>query len=249
MVQNTKQIVKDKYSEIARTPMKTCGCSCAGQNTVSKNIGYSEQDLAQVGEADLGLGCGNPVAFGKMRPGDVVVDLGSGAGIDCFLAAKRIGPTGKVIGVDFTEEMIVKAKTNALKMDFRNVDFILGDIENLPLADNSADIIISNCVINLAPDKLKVFQEAKRVLKPGGRMYVSDIVLLAELTPEQRKNEALIAGCVAGAVLKDAYLDIIKKAGLAVSIISENKKISKEQYQGIPLESMLIEAVKKIAAQ
>lgn len=239
-----KKIVKTKYTEVARTPMKTCDCSCSGQNTVSKNIGYSEQDLAQVGEADLGLGCGNPVAFGKMKPGDTVVDLGSGAGIDCFLAAKRVGPTGKVIGVDFTEEMIVKAKTNALKMNYRNVSFVFGDIENLPLKDNTADIIISNCVINLAPDKQKVFHEAKRVLKPGGRMYVSDIVLLAELTTEQRNDEELIAGCVAGAVLKDIYLDMVEKAGLTVSVLSENKKISKEQYQGIALESVLIEAVK-----
>lgn len=242
---DNKKIIKAKYSKIAQTKIKSCGCSCTGQKTVSKSIGYSDNDLAQVGEADLGLGCGNPVAFGKMKPGDVVVDLGSGAGIDCFLAAKRVGPTGQVIGVDFTEEMIVKAKTNALKMNFNNVDFVLGDIENLPLAENTADIIISNCVINLAPDKSKVFQEARRVLKPGGRMYVSDIVLLAELTSEQRKDEELIAGCVGGAIMKDAYLATIEKAGLTVSVLSENKQISKQQYKSIALESILIEAARQ----
>ncbi|MDD5341786.1 MAG: arsenite methyltransferase [Patescibacteria group bacterium] len=240
-----KKIVKSKYSEIAGAKIKNCGCSCSPQKSVSQSIGYSKKDLAQVGEADLGLGCGNPVAFGKMKPGDTVVDLGSGAGIDCFLAAKKVGPAGKVIGVDFTVEMIVKAKTNALKMDFRNVDFVLGDIENLPLKDDSANVIISNCVINLAPDKTKVFEEAYRILKPGGRMFVSDIVLLEELSPEQRKDEKLIAGCVGGAILRDEYLEIVRKAGFKVTILAENKAISKEQYSGIPLESLLIEAVKQ----
>ncbi len=243
-MKNTKHIVKSKYSEIAQTQTKQCGCSCKNKGNISKSIGYSEQDLKQVGEADLGLGCGNPVAFSRMKLGNTVVDLGSGAGIDCFLAAKRVGPEGKVIGIDFTEEMIVKAKTNALKAGYKNVDFILGDIEKLPLKENTADIIISNCVINLAPNKEKVFQEAKRVLKPGGRMYVSDIVLLAPLTDAQKDDEELIAGCVAGAVMRDSYLEVIKSAGLKVTVLSENKSISKEQYQGIPLESILIEAQK-----
>lgn len=243
-MKDTKQIVKRKYSEIAQTKTNQCGCSCKNKNNVSKSIGYNEQDLEQVGEADLGLGCGNPVAFSRMKLGNTVVDLGSGAGIDCFLAAKRVGPEGKVIGIDFTEEMIIKAKTNALKIGHNNVDFLLGDIEKLPLQDNTADIIISNCVINLAPDKKKVFQEAKRVLKPGGRIYVSDIVLLAPLNDKQKNDEELIVGCVAGAVLRDEYLNIIENAGLSVTVLSENKSISKEQYQGIPLESILIEAQK-----
>jgi arsenite methyltransferase len=239
-----KQIVKTKYSEIATTPNKSCGCSCKSKNTISQEIGYTAEQLQNVGEADMGLGCGNPTAFSRIKPGDIVVDLGSGGGIDCFLAAKKTGPTGKVIGIDFTEEMIVKAMANALKGGYDNVDFKIGDIEALPLTDNSADIIISNCVINLAPDKLKVFRESCRVLKPGGKMYVSDIVLLAELTPEQRSNEELIAGCVGGALLKNDYIEIVKQAGFTVNVLSENKGISKQQYQGIPLESLMIEAVK-----
>lgn len=237
-----KQIVKTNYSAIAAKP--SSGCLCKNKKSVSTEIGYTQEQLQTVGEADLGLGCGNPTAFSRIKPGDTVVDLGSGAGIDCFLAAKKTGSTGEVIGIDFTDAMIVKAKTNALKGGFTNVEFKLGDIEALPLEDNSVDIIISNCVINLAPDKLKVFREAYRVLKPGGKMYVSDIVLLAELTPEQRSNEDLIAGCVGGALLKNDYIAISKKAGLTVTILSENKEISKQQYQGIPLESLMLEAVK-----
>ncbi len=240
---DVKGIVKTKYAAIASTP-KRCGCSCGNKKSVSQEIGYTAEQLQAVGEADMGLGCGNPTAFSRIKPGDTVVDLGSGAGIDCFLAAKKTGPEGKVIGIDFTEEMIVKAKTNALKGGFNNVEFKQGDIEQLPLPDDFADIIISNCVINLAPDKSKVFSEAKRVLKPGGKMYVSDIVLLEELTAEQRGNEELIAGCVAGALLKDKYLDVIKNAGLRVTVLSENKGISKQQYQGIPLESLMVEAEK-----
>lgn len=240
-----KQIVKNKYSKIA-TSQSPCGCSCSCSNkkSASKEIGYTDEQLKAVGEADLSLGCGNPTAFSHIKKGDVVLDLGSGAGIDCFLAAKKVGPEGKVIGIDFTEEMIGRAKTNAVKGGYHNVDFILGDIEHLPLEDNSVDIIISNCVINLALDKQKVFSEAQRVLKPGGKMYVSDIVLLAELPPEQRSNEELIVGCVAGALLKNDYIKLIKKAGFHVKILSENKDISKQQYKSIPLESLMIEAVK-----
>jgi SAM-dependent methyltransferase len=240
-----KQIVKNKYSQIAANQPRHA-CACANEKSVSRDIGYTAEQLQAVSEADMGLGCGNPTAFSRIKPGDTVVDLGSGAGIDCFLAAKKTGPTGKVIGIDFTEEMIVKAKTNALKGGFDNVEFKLGDIEALPLGGNSVDIIISNCVINLAPDKLKVFQEAHRVLKPAGKMYVSDIVLLAELTPEQRQNEELIAGCVGGALLKNDYIEIVKKAGFTVKVLSENKNISKQQYWGIPLESLMLEAVKNI---
>lgn len=239
-----KQTVKTKYSEIAATPRKSYGCSCKNKNTISREIGYTAEQLQHVGEADMGLGCGNPTAFSRIKPGDTVVDLGSGGGIDCFLASRKTGPAGKVIGIDFTEEMIVKAKANALKGGYDNVDFKFGDIEALPLPDNSADIIISNCVINLAPDKPKVFREAYRVLKPGGKMYVSDIVLLAELTQEQRGNEELITGCVGGALLKNEYIEIVKQTGFMVNVLSENKDISKQQYQGIPLESVMIEATK-----
>jgi len=244
-MKDIKQIVKNKYSKIA-TSQSPCCCStsCSNKKSASKEIGYTDEQLKTVGEADLGLGCGNPTAFSHIKQGDVVLDLGSGAGIDCFLAAKKVGPEGKVIGLDFTKEMIDRAKANAAKGGYHNVEFILGDIEQLPLEDNSVDIIISNCVINLAPDKQKVFSEAQRVLKPGGKMYVSDIVLLKELTAQQKNDKELIAGCVAGALLKNDYIKLIKKAGLHVKILSENRDISKQQYQGIPLESLIIEAVK-----
>jgi len=172
------------------------------------------------------------------------LDLGSGAGFDAFLAARVVGKTGKVIGIDMTEEMIEKAGANAKKYNYQNVEFKLGDIEDLPLPDNSLDVIISNCVINLAPNKEKVFSEAFRVLKKGGRMYVSDIVLLKELGPEQKNNEELLAGCVAGAILKDDYIEMVKNAGFGVKILSEDKDISKRQYEGVPLESLKIEAQK-----
>lgn len=242
-----KKIVQDSYTEIASSqPKKSCGsgCGCGGKQTVSQQIGYTADQLAAVGAADMGLGCGNPTAFLRIKPGDTVVDLGCGGGIDCFLAAKQTGPTGRVIGIDFTEAMIAQAKVNAQKGGYTNVDFSLGDIEQLPLADNSVDVIISNCVINLAPDKQKVFRESWRVIKPGGLMCVSDIVLLAELTQEQRNDKTLIAGCVAGALLKEQYLDLLQQAGFTVKILVENRSISKQQYQGIPLESILIEARK-----
>jgi len=245
---NVKEIIKKGYSEISE---KGCcgsqlGCDNSKSNVdISKSIGYSEDEINNVGEANLGLGCGNPTAFGGIKEGDVVLDLGSGAGFDAFLAAKRVGESGKVIGVDITEEMIEKAKRLAKKNGYKNVEFILGDIESLPLDDESVDVIISNCVINLAPDKDKVFKEAHRVLKLGGRMYVSDIVLLEELSEELRSDEELIAGCVSGAILRDEYIEKIKQAGFEINIIKEDKDISKNQYQGIPLESLGIEAIKR----
>ena len=242
---STKEIVKKHYSKIA-IENKTCCCcnSNVSSETISKEIGYSDQDINAIPDANLGLGCGNPTAIGKIKRGDIVLDLGSGAGFDSFLASKKVGISGKVIGVDMTKEMINKAKEIAKKYSYKNVEFRLGDIENLPVEDDSIDIIISNCVINLAPDKLKVFKEAYRVLKKTGKLYVSDIVLLKELTEEQRSNEELIAGCVGGALLKEEYLKIIKKAGFNYRIVSENKDISKTQYQGIPLESLTVEAFK-----
>ena len=242
-----KKIVKDKYSEIAKG---SGSCSCCSGNEmnseqISKSIGYSDNDLNSVPEANLGLGCGNPTALGEIKEGDVVVDLGSGAGIDCFLAAKKVGSKGKVIGLDMTQKMIDKAKGNAEKYGYDNVEFMLGEIENLPLDDSSVDVIISNCVINLSPDKQKVFSEAFRVLKTGGRMFVSDMVLLKELTTEQRADEDLIAGCVGGALLKDKYLGIVENSGFSVKIVSEDAKIGKVQYQGLPVESLRIVALKK----
>ncbi len=239
-----KKIVKDKYKKIA-TNSSGCGCGCNNTKTISKSIGYSEEDLKTAGTANLGLGCGNPVAFGKIKEGDIVLDLGSGAGMDCFLAAKKVGNTGKVIGVDMTKEMIEKAKDNAVKQGIKNVEFVLGEIENLPIKDNSIDIIITNCVINLSPDKTKTFKEAYRVLRKGGKMYISDIVLLEELSEEQKKDKDLLTGCVAGALLKEDYLNKIRKAGFATKILLENKEISKKQYQGIALESLSVELIKE----
>jgi len=238
-----KKIVKDKYKEIA-TSGSSCGCGCKTAGNISRSIGYSNEELKIVGEANLGLGCGNPLAYGKIKEGDIVLDLGSGAGIDAILAAGKVGSKGKVIGVDMTKEMVEKAKENAKKQNITNVEFLLGEIENLPLDDNSVDTIITNCVINLTPDKAKTFSEAYRVLKPGGKIYLSDIVLLKELSKEQREDKDLLSGCVAGALLKEDYLNKIKNAGFKVNILHENKRISKEQYNGIALESLMVELIK-----
>ena len=235
-----KKIIKKGYSKIANSG--GC-CSCSSEN-ISKQIGYSKKELAIVPEANMGLGCGNPTALANIKKGDIVLDLGSGAGIDCFLASNKVGPTGKVIGIDMTEKMIQKARENAKKYNFKNVEFRQGDIEKLPIEDNSIDVIISNCVINLAPDKLKVFKEAYRVLKKNGKMCFSDIVLLKELSKTQKADKKLLCGCVAGALLKDDYLEKLKKAGFKVKILGEDKKISKTQYNGISLESLKIEATK-----
>jgi ubiquinone/menaquinone biosynthesis C-methylase UbiE len=224
-----KKIVREGYAKIARQDNPCCvsANSCCRKTdlaqNISKKIGYTDEELEAVPEgSNLGLGCGNPVALSSLREGETVLDLGSGAGFDCFLAAKKVGKNGKVIGVDMTPEMIEKARKNAKKGNYRNVEFRLGEIENLPAADNSVDVVISNCVINLAPDKKRVFMEACRVLKPGGRVLISDLVLLKEL-PDFIKNsiEAYI-GCVAGAMMKDGYIEAIKAAGFQkVKIIDE----------------------------
>jgi arsenite methyltransferase len=243
-----KKIIKLKYGEIA-TVGGSCSCSseCCGDisaEEVSKSLGYSGKEVSSVPEANLGLGCGNPTAFAELKEGDLVLDLGSGAGFDSFLAAQKLGNTGKVIGVDMTGEMVEKARANALKYGYPNVEFRQGDIEALPLEAGSVDVIISNCVINLAPDKEKVFREAFRVLKPGGRMYISDMVLLAELPKELRENEELLVGCVAGAVLKEEYLGLLKDADFAVEILEEDSGISDRQYGGLPVESLKLKALK-----
>ncbi len=251
--EKVKSVVQKKYSEIAKTATTkdACGCSCNSNSEktltvkdVSRMIGYSEEEQQLVPEANLGLGCGNPTALGEIKPGQTVLDLGSGAGIDCFLAARKVGETGKVIGVDMTPAMLQRARENAAHHNFTNVEFREGDIEALPVEDATVDIVISNCVINLAPDKLKVFREIKRVLKPGGKMYVSDIVLLEELSEEQRNNETLVAGCVGGALLKNDYLAKVKEAGLVPRILGEDTEISKAQYDGINLESLKLEGKK-----
>ena len=215
-----RKVVREGYGKIAQKKLSCCAPanSCGGKEDfvpdMSKRIGYSEEELKIVPEgANLGLGCGNPVALASLKKGEVVLDLGSGAGFDCFLAANQVGKDGKVIGVDMTTEMLDRARENARKGNYENVEFRLGEIENLPVADDHADIIISNCVINLSPNKRKVFQEAFRVLKPGGRLMVSDIVLLKELPDEVRSSVAAYIGCLAGAVSKKDYLGAIQEAG------------------------------------
>jgi len=246
---DVKKAVKDAYGKIAESP-GCCGgsCGCGGpvdSETISKAIGYSKDEMRAVPEANLGLGCGNPTALASIKEGDVVLDLGSGAGFDCFLASKKVGPNGRVIGVDMTERMVENARKLAEKYGYANVEFKLGDIESLPVDNGTVDVIISNCVVNLAPDKSAVFKEARRVLRNGGRMVLSDIVLLEELTAEQRDDKDLLAGCVAGAMMKDDYLGKLKTAGFEVRILGEDTKISKLQYNGIALESIKIEAVAK----
>lgn len=243
---DVKKIVKESYSKIAKGEGTCCSCDNSNQDSIdiAKSIGYTDEEINMASDANLGLGCGNPVALANIKEGDVVLDLGSGAGFDSFLAVRKVGDTGRVIGVDMTEEMLIKARNLAEKYGFKNIEFRHGDIEALPVEDESIDVIISNCVINLAPDKLKVFKEAYRVLKKTGRMYVSDIVLLEELTFEQRNNERLIAGCVGGALLKEEYLNIIDQAGFRYNILNEDKEISKTQYNGINLESLKVEIYK-----
>jgi arsenite methyltransferase len=212
--------VRERYGNIAKQGGSCCGPdkSCCGSadsaRNISRSIGYSEEELKAVPEgATLGLGCGNPIALASLKEGEVVLDLGSGAGFDCFLAAKQVGSGGKVIGVDMTAEMLERARENARKGGFDNVEFRLGEIENLPVGDNQVDIIISNCVVNLSPNKKRVFQEAFRVLRPGGRLMVSDIVLLKDLPEEIKNSVAAYVGCVAGATTKREYLETIQAAG------------------------------------
>lgn len=244
-----KKAVRERYARVVRQEKSCCAnkkskalCCDGTQNArdISKNIGYTDEDMKNVPEgANLGLGCGNPVALASLKEGETVVDLGSGAGFDCFLAANKVGPQGRAIGVDMTPEMLERARENAHNGGYHNVEFRLGEIENLPLADSSVDVVISNCVINLAPDKKRVFKEAYRVLKSGGRLMVSDIVLNKAL-PEKIKNsiEAYV-GCVAGASLEPEYLKAIESAGFrdikiaGESVFDMNDVISSPEAQAI----------------
>jgi SAM-dependent methyltransferase len=227
--EEVRKIVREGYGEIAVGdkcgcgPVSACGC-CNPTETVSKAIGYTDEELGALPDgADLGLGCGNPTALASLKEGEVVLDLGAGAGIDCFLAGRAVGESGKVIGVDMTAEMIERARENARKVDSRNVEFRLGEIENLPVADNSVDVVISNCVINLSPDKVRVFKEAYRALKPGGRMMISDIVLLKELPDVIKSSAEAYIGCLSGALLKADYLNIMESTGFGdIEIVQES---------------------------
>lgn len=226
-----KEIVKEKYSQIAGQSKEqneagccgaTCGCSTIDSaimaDDYSKLSGY-------VADADLGLGCGLPTEFAMIKEGDTVVDLGSGAGNDAFVARSITGEKGKVIGIDMTEKMIEKARTNAKKLNYPNVEFRLGDIENMPMASNVADVVVSNCVLNLMPDKKQAFTETFRILKKGGHFSVSDIVLVGDLPESLKKSAEMYAGCVSGAIQKDEYLSIIEKAGFANITVQKEKRI------------------------
>ncbi len=232
-----KKIVREGYAKIARNSTSCCSqdtscCAVENSEEISRNIGYSKSEISSVPQgSNLGLGCGNPVALASLKEGETVLDLGSGGGFDCFLAANKVGKEGRVIGVDMTPEMIDKARENARKAKYKNVEFRLGEIENLPVAGNQVDVVISNCVINLSPNKKRVFEEAYRVLKPGGRLMVSDIVLLKELPETIRKNVEAYIGCLSGAEMKEKYLQIIKEAGY------QKIKIIKEEH--FPVEDMI----------
>ncbi|VVB93403.1 Putative arsenite methyltransferase [uncultured archaeon] len=255
-----KKVVREKYGSIARDEGSCCStaASCCGSASVatdiSRKIGYGDEELSSVPEgANLGLGCGNPLAMASLKVGETVLDLGSGAGFDCFLAANKVGKQGKVIGVDMTPEMLDRARENARKGNYANVEFRLGEIENLPAADNSVDVVISNCVINLATDKKRVFKEAFRVLKPGGRLMISDIVLLKELPDSIMDSIEAYIGCVAGAMMKDEYLRTIKNAGFSDIQVLDETNFPVEFLSNDPVGkgiiekfNMSIEALKEI---
>jgi SAM-dependent methyltransferase len=256
-----KEAVRDRYAGHAtagssccspstnRAGAESCGCK-SGDASISQSLGYDPDDLAAIPEgADLGLGCGNPLALLALQEGETVVDLGSGAGIDCFLAARRVGPTGRVIGVDMTAEMIMRARKNAQAGGFDNVEFRLGEIEHLPVSDATADAVISNCVVNLVPNKAQVFADAFRVLKPGGRLSVSDIVLLGEMPLDIRHSVEAYVSCLAGAVLKDDYLKLISDAGFEDVEVSETRAFTLEDVLGDDLLCSLAEKTGATAAE
>jgi len=249
--EDTKRIVRQGYAKVARQDSSCCGPSksCCGTTDtatdISKKIGYTDEELRSIPDgANLGLGCGNPVAIASLKEGETVVDLGSGPGLDCFLAADKVGKKGKVIGVDMTQEMLEKARENAGKGSYSNVEFRLGEIENLPVADNSADVVISNCVINLSPDKQRVFEETFRVLKPGGRILVSDVVLAKPLPENIMESVDAYIGCISGAITKNKYLDTIKAAGFKEVGIVDQISIPVEEWINDPIASSITEKLK-----
>jgi len=251
-----RKYVRERYAGIARQGTSCCGpeasCGCGGESASnSRNNGYSSEEIGAVPPgADLGLGCGNPVALASLREGEVVLDLGSGAGFDCFLAASAVGPEGKVIGVDMTPDMIEKARGNAEKGGYGNVEFRLGEIENLPVADHSVDAVLSNCVINLSPDKEKVFSEAYRILKPGGRVMISDIVLTRDLPEAIAGSLAAYAGCVAGAIRKEEYLRLMEEAGFRdVRVVRESRHDTAEAEAAGCIMSVTTSGVKPSSAR
>jgi SAM-dependent methyltransferase len=226
MATDLKEAVREHYASVARGETSACGCGVAEAAQV---IGYTKEDLAAAGDANLGLGCGNPLALAEIQPGMTVLDLGSGAGFDAFLAWRKVGPKGRVIGVDMTDDMLARARENAAKLGANNVEFRKGFIEKLPVEDSSVDLVISNCVINLSTDKPAVFAEIARVLKPGGRFAVSDLVLMRELPENVAKSISAYVGCIAGASQMGEYVRLAFEAGLtqlAVPQIAYGKQLA-----------------------
>ena len=245
-----KKAVREGYARIAKQGSSCCPstASCCGgtdlAQDISQNIGYTEEELKAAPKgANLGLGCGNPLALASVKSGETVLDLGSGAGFDCFLAANRVGKNGRVIGIDMTPEMVERARENARQGNYPNIEFRLGEIENLPVADSSVDVIISNCVINLAPDKGKVFSEAFRVLKPGGRLMISDIVLLKELPDFIKSSIEAYIGCLSGAIMRDEYLAAIKAAGFQEVAVVDESSFPIECMANDPTARAIIESL------
>jgi SAM-dependent methyltransferase len=248
-----KEMVRERYGSIAATHCTLSASSCCGPAPddaladKARRVGYSEAELASAPEgANLGLGCGNPQAIAAMRPGETVVDLGSGAGFDCFLAARQVGPDGRVIGVDMTHEMLNKARANAASIDAANVEFRLGEIEHLPIADDTADVVISNCVINLVPDKAQVFREAFRVLKPGGRLAVSDVINVKPLPADLRSDPTLLCGCVAGAAPQteiDTWLAAAGFVAVRITPKAESREPISNWAPGRGIEDYIVSAI------
>ncbi len=242
-----RKTVRERYAGIAAEKGSCCdtGSTCGAEGSaeeIGRRIGYSEQEMQSVPDgANLGLGCGNPTALASLKRGETVLDLGSGAGFDCFLASREVGPEGKVIGVDMTPEMVEKARGNARRGGYGNVEFRLGEIENLPVADGTVDAVISNCVINLSPEKRRVFDEAYRVLKPGGRMMISDLVLSKPLPESVKESVSAYVGCIAGAMPRDKYLETIAAAGFQDVRIEEESSFPVSCFSVDPVVKGLVE--------
>ena len=256
--ENVRNIVREHYGKVADTNGAVgCAPGCCGGPSTSSALGYSKEELAAAPEgADMGLGCGNPQAIAALKPGETVLDLGSGGGFDSFLAMRQVGPTGAVIGVDMTSQMVTKARDNARKLGAKNVEFRLGEIEHLPVADNTVDVILSNCVINLSPSKPEVFREAFRVLRAGGRLAISDVVALAPIPEQFRSTAASLSACIGGAALVEDIRAMLAEAGFADIRIEprlESRSFIKDWMPGSGVESYIasatIEAVKPAAAR
>jgi SAM-dependent methyltransferase len=250
-----KELVRARYGGIAEgasvasccAPASSCCGPSADPASKSREMGYSDAELAAVPDgANLGLGCGNPQAIAALKPGEIVIDLGSGAGFDCFLAAGQVGATGYVIGVDMTHEMLKKARENAAKIDARNVEFRLGELEHLPVADNTADVILSNCVINLVPDKVQVYREAFRTLKPGGRLAISDVVNKAPLPAKLMDDPSLLCGCISGAATVEETKTWLTEAGfveIRVTPKAESRELIGTWAPGSGIEEFVVSAI------